>query len=71
MFKQLLTVPDVPDELMITAGSKLAELQAFRDIPISFSDDEILKCVSALDCDIRSKLILERDRDSNVVDRTK
>ncbi|KAK7505160.1 hypothetical protein BaRGS_00003730 [Batillaria attramentaria] len=30
MLKQLLTVPDVPDELMITAGSKLAELQAFR-----------------------------------------
>nr|KAG5712499.1 hypothetical protein BaRGS_011473 [Batillaria attramentaria] len=27
VYKQLLTLPDVPDELMITAGSVLAELQ--------------------------------------------
>lgn len=33
------------------------------DIPISFSDDEIVRGISALNCDIRSKLILERDRD--------
>ena len=33
------------------------------NVPISFSDQEMLKSVQELGCTLRSKLILERDRD--------
>ena len=33
------------------------------NVPISFSDQEILKSVQELGCTLRSKLIIERDRD--------
>lgn len=35
------------------------------NIPLSFSDTEILECVKALKCEPRSKLFSERDRDAS------
>ena len=35
------------------------------NVPLSFSDEEILKALKTLKISVRSKLILERDRDSN------
>ncbi|KAL8609418.1 hypothetical protein ACOMHN_006605 [Nucella lapillus] len=35
------------------------------NVPLSFSDDDLLKTVKQLQVSIRSKLILERDRDEN------
>ena len=36
-----------------------------NNVPLSFSDDEIFQAVKAMNVNVRSKLIAERDRDKN------
>ena len=62
-----MTVKDKNPYLVRSLDGKEEEKQATKvivgNVPISFSDQEILKSVQELGCTLRSKLILERDRD--------
>ena len=62
-----MTVKDKNPYLVRSLDGKEEEIPATKviigNIPISFSDQEILKSVQELGCTLRSKLILERDRD--------
>ena len=62
-----VTVKDKNPYLVRSLDGKEEETPATKvivgNVPISFSDQEILKSVQELGCTLRSKLILERDRD--------
>ncbi|KAK7479774.1 hypothetical protein BaRGS_00028954, partial [Batillaria attramentaria] len=70
VYEQLLTLPDVPDQLMRTAGHKLAELQLFRGwTPDSMKTLQILakkypEDVKILDHLGRTYMLLEENKDA-------
>ena len=66
-----VTLRDRNPFLVTTMGQTGAAFESpttkviINNIPISFSDDELLKSIKELKCEVRSKLIQERDRDSS------
>ncbi|KAL8561114.1 hypothetical protein ACOMHN_033697 [Nucella lapillus] len=54
---------------VVTTADGEREIEATKliinNVPLSYSDEDILKTIKKLDVNIRSKLIHERDRDSN------
>ncbi|KAL8619141.1 hypothetical protein ACOMHN_019413 [Nucella lapillus] len=54
---------------VVTTADREREIEATKliinNVPLSYSDEAILKTIKKIDVNIRSKLIYERDRDSN------